>query len=361
MANLDLRYLSGYVYDQAREGMGIQFHLTTKCDQKCAHCYMYESDSYQTQLNNTMDKDTVFALLEEIRQFSLNFNLQCTLAITGGDPILSPYFWDVLEFIKNAQLLSVIIMGNSYHINDIVAKRLKKLEVISYQISLDGLRDTHDETRKAGSFDDALRALEILHTNGITTNVMFTVFESNYKEVIPLYNYLDTLPYIDSFCFDKMVPIGNAQKTTNCISKEEYHELLFNFYKELTLNEHRVGFSMKDNLWKLFLHDMGLTDPFIESDSICTGCVAGSCSVSILSDGEIYACRRLELPIGKYPEQKFQDIVIKNPITKKIRDISNYSECNKCDLRSYCRGCLAIRYAFNGDIFSKDPYCWRER
>jgi len=34
--------------------------------------------------------------------------------------------------------------------------------VTMYQISLDGLRETHDYFRKPGSFDDALRAYEVL-------------------------------------------------------------------------------------------------------------------------------------------------------------------------------------------------------
>ena len=67
--------------------------------------------------------------------------------ITGGDPILHPYFWRLLELLKEKSI-PFTIMGNPFHLTDEVCKRLKSCGCQKYQLSLDGMRDTHDWFRK---------------------------------------------------------------------------------------------------------------------------------------------------------------------------------------------------------------------
>ena len=44
------------------QGISLQFHITAECDQSCKHCYMYNSPYYQSQINNPMNKETMFSL-----------------------------------------------------------------------------------------------------------------------------------------------------------------------------------------------------------------------------------------------------------------------------------------------------------
>jgi radical SAM protein with 4Fe4S-binding SPASM domain len=323
---------------------------------------MYNSPSYIKQCENSLSPKYIYKLLDEFASILKEYNIRGSLALTGGDPILSPYFWDVLEYIKDNynDLFRIAIMGNPYHIYESDAIRLKKLNVSDYQISIDGMEEIHDTIRKAGSFKDSLRALKAIHTAGINAGVAFTVSRMNVSELIPLMNYLDTLDFVDWFGFDRLTPMGNASDQQNdLLSPIEYREVLYSVFLREIFNDKRSIFR-KEKLWKLLFYQLGLVNPFdYTTKKICTGCEASTSALAVLADGTIYACRRLEIPIGKFPEQNLWDVLLNNDLGKKIRNLDNYDNCSNCELLSYCRGCLATKFAVSGNLYAEDPYCWR--
>ena len=56
--------------------------------------------------------------------------------ITGGDPILHPDFWQLLELLKTHSI-PFTILGNPFHLNDAVCQRLKNYGCEKYQLSID--------------------------------------------------------------------------------------------------------------------------------------------------------------------------------------------------------------------------------
>lgn len=346
------------------QGVSLQFHITAKCDQKCKHCYMFDSPNYQNQLDNVLSKEEMFQLVNEYVAFLRGFFCKGHIAITGGDPILSPNFWDILKHINDnySSECEVSILGNPYHINIISAKKMKELGVKYYQISLDGLMETHDYFRKPGSFNDSLRALEILHNEGIKTLVSFTVSKLNASDLLPLYDFLQNLDYIDSFGFDRLIPTGNAINLKDSIfSAKEYRDFLFKIWIHMISSEKRLIISMKEQMWRLLLFELGLIDPLIDAKNkkCVSGCMCGTGTISVLADGTFYPCRRMELCAGKFPENNFKEIFKYNNVTQKLRQYEKYSGCSSCQLFKFCRGCPAMKYAINRDIYSKEPYCWR--
>ena len=74
------------------------------------------------------------------------------------DPILHPDFWRLLELMKEKEI-PFTILGNPFHLSDQVCRRLKDYGCQKYQLSLDGMRETHDWFRKPGSFDITLEKI----------------------------------------------------------------------------------------------------------------------------------------------------------------------------------------------------------
>lgn len=358
------RRLYGYLNSDGIEQIGMQWHITSECDQRCKHCYVFGSDDYLEQKKNRLSLEDSFRLVDEFYKLLRGYGTKGGIFLSGGDPILSPDFWDILKYIGYYKdTISISILGNPFHINTEISKRLKNHGVSSYQISLDGLEETHDNIRKKGSFRDSLRALECLHNEGIETHTMLTINSCNYNDALPLIKFVNTLDYIDAFGFDRMIPIGNAVDNDDVrpIDKKIYRKLMYDIYKYEVISQPRIYIAKKDNLWKLFLSENGLTNPVKHTEStVCfTGCLAAVQAFSVLEDGSVYACRRLDIKSGKFPENSLIDIYFNSTLHKNIRDIKKYEKCIDCNLLKYCRGCLAMKYAFAGDIFSPDPTCWR--
>lgn len=66
-----------------------------------------------------------------------------------------PDFWKLLGLMEQHSV-PFTILGNPFHLTDEVCRRLKEYGCEKYQLSLDGLRETHDWFRKPGSFDITL-------------------------------------------------------------------------------------------------------------------------------------------------------------------------------------------------------------
>lgn len=364
MANVYQTLLYGNSSKRLGQGrLTIQWHITVDCDQSCKHCYMYESETYESEKNNPLTFEECCQFVDQYVEILQRFNLTGAYYLTGGDPILRPDFWDLLKYIQSKEIITVDMMGNPYHITEEVAKRLKEHGVRTYQISLDGLEDTHDYLRKKGSFKESLHALKVLNIHGINNNVMFTLSKQNASELIALYQFLNKLDYINSFSFDRMVPIGlgNKLKEEGILTNKEHRDILYQMFQSEIDNPGPVSQGRKDVLWGLLLYEVGLMTPFpAEGTEFCQGCVVPFGALTVLSDGTIYSCRRMPIKIGKVPEDNVWDVFINNSLINDFRDLDNYKKCRECELGFYCRGCPAIKYGYTGDPFNPDPHCWKK-
>ena len=342
--------------------MALQWHVTACCDQKCSHCYVYDSDSYVSEIENELPLRKCLNILDDYRKTLNRWKAKGSIYFTGGDPLLREDFEEILAYAQTCNF-QIIVMGNPNHVSEKVAFKLRQLGVVAYQISLDGLRDTHDFIRKPGSFDDSLRALRVLKRAGIYPIVMFTLYRKNASELIPLMKIVGE-EGIDTFAFDILVPLGLARdKEEWMLTANEFRQIYLNYIKEskrLNATGVKTLYQCKNNLYKLILQEEGKFIPMHEdTETIFYGCKLGM-SLCILADGTVLPCRRLPIPIGKVPEQSIRDIFIKSDVLNEIRERSNYKKCAQCDLYQYCRGCPAAAYAVHNDYFAPDPYCWKE-
>lgn len=340
----------------------VQLHLTVKCDQNCTHCYLHEDSYYKSLVTNELPKEKILNLIDDLVLYAKRQNMTISFHITGGDPILSKNFWEVLEAIKaKYHNIPITIMVNSYHVTETSIREMKKRGVLQYQISLDGLESTHDMIRKKGSFEDGIRALSIIHEQGLVAAGMFTVSRRNYKDFIPLYRYLDELGIVDNLALDRMTAIGNGRNESDeLLLPEEYRDFLFSIYKFVAIERPAIVVNIKDNLWKLMLYELGLTLPIPQSKAqICNGCPVGK-TICIMPDGEFFLCPRIPISVGKYPEQPIEKIVkngkqfVVGPLYEK------YKGCKTCALFPYCRGCIAASYAASNNLTERDPGCWKK-
>ncbi len=367
MANLMLPFFYGInamEHISGVQGISLQFHITAECDQRCKHCYMFNSSYYKSQIENTLNGQQMIDLVDEYFALLAEYGSFGQVALTGGDPLLSQHFWSILRHINlyYSERCSVVVLGNPYHITRSTAKKMKSLGVDGYQISLDGLKKTHDYLRKSGSFDSSMRALEILYDAGIQTMVAFTLSKLNAGELIPLFEYLQSQEFISGFGFDRMIPTGNGQKIKDEIfTSGEYRQILFDVLKHEVLKKSDLIISKKEEMWKLLLYELGLIDPIDTSqkEHFVIGCACGTGTVSVLADGTVFPCRKLEMTGGKYPEQSFKDIFINNEVTKLFRQYDKFKGCSTCKANIICRGCPSMKYAVTGDFFGHEPYCWR--
>jgi radical SAM protein with 4Fe4S-binding SPASM domain len=131
---------------------------------------------------------------------------------------------------------------------------------------------------------------------------------------------------------------------------DDYPEMIARYLSAASDNP---GIGLKDNLINISLSRKGIP-PF----GGCTGhgCGAAFNFVSLLSDGEVHACRKFPSPIGNILEHRLVDIY-DSASARRYR--SGTAACRECRLRPVCGGCMAVVYGNDLDIFTdRDPYCF---
>lgn len=328
----------------------LQWHITNKCDQRCKHCYIFNSGNPIPNEEWTLEEAKL--LVEDYWNFCQKYDKTPHISMTGGDPILHPNFWEIVELLHKKGI-QFSILGNPFHLNPEVVTRLNKAGCNSYQVSLDGLKETHDSMRMDGSFDSTLRAIELLNEYGVSPTVMTTVSKINWKE-IPELTKIIVNHKVKQCSFARYCPTHGD--TESNLTPEEYHTLLTQMWEVYSsLKGQGTTFYLKDHLWKIILKEKGLL--LTEDDGIVyDGCHCGIAHLTLLENKIFYACRRFESPVGKFP-QTIEDVFFGEK-EDYYRQIHKIDGCSECELLNYCRGCRAVAFGTSGDYFAKDPQCW---
>jgi len=348
---------------ESKRKFALQWHITAKCSNSCEHCYLQETEKKRAEIRNELSLKECFEIINDFKEATKAWNVNGRIYFTGGDPLLKKGFLKLVECAREKGM-EVGILGNPNFLDSQTAMMLKEMGVFYYQVSLEGTKETHDRIRGNGSFEKTLKAIEALNEAGISSTVMFTVSKENIEELIPTIELVSQME-VSAFDFARLVPIGKGkQYKDNLIKPLEYRNLLINVleeYKRQRKKGSKTFFGRKDHLWKLLYQELGISCfPYREDRMLLSGCQMGIAGLTVVSDGTVYACRRLPIEIGKVPEEKMRDIFIDAENLKDLRDVEKMEKCSKCNLFSYCRGCPAVAYGLTGSYFSPDPQCWKE-
>lgn len=337
----------------------IQWHITDYCDQRCKHCYIFSEGN--PKLTTTSLEDIKY-ILNNIIDFCNKINRNPYIYLTGGDPILHPNFWKILElFHKNN--IRFCIMGNPFHLNIDNCKRMKDLGCVKYQLSLDGLEMTHDMFRKPGSFKTTIEKIKVIKDSGMWVSIMSTVSKTNMKEIPDLIDLVSKLK-VDVYAFGRYCPtsIDKAYNPDIHITPLEYKNFLSLCYQKFIDNDDSgVTFQLKDHLWTLFLYQNGLfkVDNNLPNNIIIDGCNLGRNHITILPNLDVYACRRMNSKVGNIKWSSLFDIWNSEKLNEyKMYD--KFTKCSKCKLKAFCRGCPSVTYGYTNNMYDADPQCFME-
>lgn len=341
----------------------LQWHVTARCEQECKHCYVFDNRTYAREIKDELSLRDCKKIIDSLIEFCRILEAQAGIVFTGGDPLLRPDFFHILKYAFSKGIRAKI-MGNPFHLDLATLSILKKLGVWSYQLSLDGMEETHDRLRKPGSFQATIQALHLLKARGMRTVVMFTLGSHNAHELLDVMTLVSEIG-VDVFAFARL-----AKCSTNThyldkqdLSPQRYRDILISAQKhsELLLARGvKTNFNQKDHLWKLLLYEQGKWVPKPNPKAqIISGCHIGRNNMTVLADGTVFACRRFNSPVGRLPKQSIFDVFVSNEL-KNYSHIEKFEKCSTCPLLYCCRGCPAVAFASTGNYYGADPQCWKD-
>ena len=182
--------------DENMSSYRLTINPTINCNFKCWYCY--EEHRKTKMLPETLEAVKKFITAKtnspELKEFHLSF--------FGGEPLL--YYWPVVLPImehlnrckQNRPELHTFVhfTTNGYLLDERMIASLKEQQAQSFQITLDGTREEHDQTRfpyKGGkSFDRIVRNVICLLENGFKVTLRLNYTSRNARrmqEIVPLF------------------------------------------------------------------------------------------------------------------------------------------------------------------------------
>lgn len=157
----DKTYSENYV-------QGMYMYLTNNCNQRCNHCYMYASTRQEDEL-------TTAEVVATLKEFARHGGRVVTF--TGGEATTRMDFIDIVAAAKASGLI-VGLLTNGLRLTAEYVARLKDY-VDEIQLSLDGYdAASYCEVRNTDSFNEVMRAIELVVAAGLRTTVAITPLQS---------------------------------------------------------------------------------------------------------------------------------------------------------------------------------------
>lgn len=314
----------------------LQIELTDACNERCIHCYLPNA---KKDTSKALTKEQAIDILRQYREME-----GLKVVFSGGEILLYPYFFDVIEECKRLNLM-ILLQSNLLSLTERDIQRIKELEVFNVQVSLYST-DAHIHesiTQRKGSFAKTKHNLELLVQNNIPAMISCPVMDVNFPTVQDLRRYADEMQ-LDIY-FDFMMMAGCDGCSDNLTTRID-----------LNLVKDAVKFRLETN--PAYVNAISISRTLEEALSKKyarrrTMCNILSASLCIDSDGSIYPCPGWNaLKLGNINSVTLSEVWDSNAADKLRKiGIKDFAKCQVCDKLNFCDMCVVYNFNENGNLF----------
>ncbi|MGZ5018197.1 MAG: heme d1 biosynthesis radical SAM protein NirJ [Methylobacter sp.] len=342
------------------------WNLIRRCNLTCKHCYTTSTD---INFPNELSTEEIYAVMDDLKAFKVP-----VLILSGGEPLLHP---DIFNISRRAKEMGFYV-ALSTNGTKISTDNIDEIADINYQyigVSLDGIKDTHDQFRRVkGSFDQALHGIHLCLEKGIKVGLRFTLTQDNHQDFPALLQLMD-VNNIDKFYLSHLNYGGRGNKNR----KDDAHfamtrtamELMFetsyNWLKEGKDREFVTGNNDADAVY--FLHWVARHFPdkveHIRAKLEQWGGNASGINVANIDNlGNVHPDTFWwHYELGNVKERPFSEIWMdtSDPLMAGLKQQPRPLEgrCARCRYQAICNGNTRVRAEqTTGNFWAEDPGCY---
>ncbi|MFW9894696.1 MAG: radical SAM protein, partial [Candidatus Thorarchaeota archaeon] len=354
--------------------------VTHRCNLNCTHCYV-------DQDTNEMPFEEACKIIDQLSE-AKNF----ILIFFGGEALLRDDIFDLMKYATEKDI-NVALASNGTLIDTDVAKNLKEIGVGYVQVSIDGLKEVHEQIRGKGTFDKAISAIKHCINEGLYTCIGTTMTQLNVHQIYELIDLAKELK-VQKFEIVDFVPSGKASLQAHIsltpLQIEKFSVIVCDIWQNLIEEGYPLTISYKNPIFGRILSQRFpkvIIAPFFKSifskeallyfnfserlqsgvfskqspfSPFITGCECGVFTMHIKSTGDVTPCPLNPVSLGNVKQHHIQNIWLKSPILNQYRGLKYEGQCGKCYYKSICGGCRAKAFISTGISISSDPTCMLE-
>ena len=332
-----LAYIDGYRLDLSSERFLIDyskkkpflftFHieLTSKCNERCVHCYIPH------ELKNTdIEYNLMIKALNQCKDMGV-----MNIVFSGGEPMLHPNFCEFLRYAKDLDF-NVTVLSNLTLLNDEILSALKYKHTSCVNVSLYSMNpEIHDAiTTLKGSFFKTKNNILKLIDNNVAVQINCPIMKQNKT------TFQDVIVWgQDQKCaviLDYVIMARSNRSTDNLeyrLTEEEIRPVL----EKIAQNDVVFQSNIKSGRFQTKL----LSEQINPDERVCGVALSTICMVA---NGNIYPCAGWQKYIcGNINESSLEQIWNDSPAINFLRGISmkDFKKCLSCKDYKYCLMCIS--------------------
>ena len=347
-------------------GPVVIWNLIRRCNLTCKHCYSISADKdFAGELSNAEVNTT----MDDLKNFGVP-----VLILSGGEPLLRA---DIYDIARRAKQMGFYV-GLSTNGTLIDESNIEQIAAIGFDyvgISLDGMRETHDEfRRKQGAFDASLHGVRLCRDAGIKIGVRFTLTQDNAHDLPALLKLVED-EGIDKFYLSHLNYAGRGNKNRShdafLQTTRDAMDLLFDTcwdYLQRGLEKEFVtGNNDADGVYLL----QWVRARFPEREAALRAKLAqwggNSSGVNVANIDNLGVVHPdtfwWHYPLGNVRERKFSDIWtdVSDPLMAGLKAVPRTikGRCGECNYFDVCGGNTRVRaLQLTNDPWQEDPACY---
>ncbi|MFH0985039.1 MAG: radical SAM protein [Candidatus Omnitrophota bacterium] len=318
--------------------LSMEIEFSRACNFRCPYCYAPGDEIAIKELT----KIEIFDAVLQAKELGAR-----RIIILGGEPMIYPHLFEILEFIQKEGMESHIF-SNGSNVTPENARRLLELGV-----SLVLKMNTLDEKKQnllagqKGAFQVVQAALKNAKEAGYPTEKQFLgvgtiICRQNIDELAEFWRWLrdqKITPY-----FEMITPQGRANDNEWLnVSSEEIRDL---FFKISEIDREKYGVKWEP-----------------QPPLVGHRCLRHLYSCFINAYGKVMPCVGVNIPLGDIRENKLKMILQDSEVLEDLKDHGKKIKgpCGSCEKADFCYGCRGAAYQLTGDYLASDPLCWKNQ
>ena len=329
------------------------WNITNRCNLLCNHCYMSATGrSKPDQLSDQQAYD----MINRMHDAGVP-----VVFLSGGEPMMRPNFWEILERI-NAAGVRPTISTNCTYIDAVAAQRLADNGVRFVATSLYGPRDFHDEmVAVPGTYDKIIAAIAELRRVGVKVVIKIAMSVDIYPHVYDLIQQAKDMDCSMVYICDLITSGRSEGEEALRISNEQWREFCDFIVDEV---------SDPDNHFEYDIGAIPSVIPYIarsltargmdvtkglERLKIFSACPVGQGHMTINSEGGVMPCQfAQDWTVGNIHEISFAEA------TSRLAEIDaavpeGMCSPEQCTYSRICRGCRVKAWQRTGAACGGNP------
>jgi radical SAM protein len=333
------------------------WEVTQACDLACKHC---RASARPDRDPRELATDEGRGVISQIKAFG-----DPLLVFTGGDPLMRPDLFELLEASVKAGLRTTVTPSATPLLTEEAIERIQACGVSRMAVSLDGWdARSHDGFRQVdGSFDRTMLALSHSKQIGLETQVNTTVSRHNAAQ-LPRIAEIVAASGAKLWSVFFLVVTGRARLQDD-LTAEEYEAVFEYLYRTSFHSPFDIKTTEAQHYRRYVAQRRKQSgqrpgSPCEAQSSIQrqAGINDGKGFMFISHTGEIFPSGFLELSAGNVRRVTLQDAYRYSQLFRALRDSNSLKgKCGACEYRNLCGGSRSRAMALTGDFMESDPRC----